>query len=111
MNIPGIWNVFVDWSNTGSYVQTAFTFNNDGTFSTAGGVFTGSWSSHDGMILFEFTDGTVYGGSVVDGAMVGINLAVAVGDGGSWYATPSGAGPVAAKDHKAKRHPNGSPIK
>jgi hypothetical protein len=89
MSVPGSWTLHFDWSCGGSYGTTPITFNANGTFASA--PYTGKWSSHDGEIVFRFDQpqNAVYGGSVIDSAMVGISTTFA-GLNGCWYALKAG---------------------
>ncbi len=91
VSVIGTWKIFVDWNCNGSYANTTITFNNNGTFSSPSGA--GKWSQHDGKIIWAFgeTPNAVYGGDLVDAAMVGIMSNFTNSQSGCWYAVSASA--------------------
>ena len=106
MSVPGTWTLNFDWGCGGNYSHTPITFNANETFSLP--PYTGKWSSHDGQIIWRFDQApsSVYGGTVVDSAMVGISSTLA-GLNGCWYATKTTSTTKAFAEHKPKHDPAG----
>lgn len=109
MNVPGNWTLHYDWSCSGSYGSAPITFNANGTFASA--PYTGHWSQHDGQIVWRFDQpqNSVYGGTAIDNAMVGISTTFG-GSNGCWYALRTGtsvateAAPKGELDHAGNKH-------
>ena len=105
ISVPGNWTLHYDWSCSGSYGTTPITFSAGGTFSLP--PYTGHWSQHDGQIIWRFDQSpqTVYGGTAIDNAMVGISSTFG-GSNGCWYALrvgttgPENAGELDAVGNK-----------
>lgn len=109
MSVPGTWNLHYDWGCSGNYSQTSITFNSNGTFTDGQGS-NGTWASHDGQIIFQFTNNVSYAASVVESAMVGISFAPPSGS-GCWYAVKSTATTSTAEERKPQRKASGEPLK
>lgn len=89
MAIPGNWDFFFDWGNTGYYIGETITFNGDGTWSSSEG-FTGQWVSLEGEFILNIAGyATIYSGNVAGNAAVGI-MTDFLGDTGSWYMVKQG---------------------
>lgn len=101
MSVPGTWTLHYDWACGGNYGNTQIIFNSNGTFSSP--PYTGKWSSHDGQIIWRFDQvpDSLYGGAVVDSAMVGISSTLA-GSNGCWYAIKTTATTKAFEELKPK---------
>lgn len=89
MSVVGTWTLHYDWGCTGNYSQVSMTFNNNGTFTLA--PYSGKWVQTEGKIIWKFDQApnTVYGGDLVDAAMLGISSTFA-GLNGCWYALRTG---------------------
>jgi hypothetical protein len=111
MSVPGTWNSYYDWTNSGSYAHDTVTFNANGTFSDSQGG-SGKWSSHDGQLLLQYDNSlhTAYEGSIVDSAIVGISSTF-TGLSGSWYAIKSTASAKPSAEKTQKHSISGEPLK
>jgi hypothetical protein len=114
MSVPGTWNSYYDWTNSGSYAHDTVTFNGgptNGTFSDSQGG-SGNWSSHDGQLLLQYNNSlhTAYEGSIVDSAIVGISSTF-TGSSGSWYAIKTTATAKPSAERTQKLSISGEPLK
>lgn len=80
-NAVGTWNYYYDWSCNGGYGSTTITFNADGTFTST--PYTGKWYMVQGYIMWIYSSGTTYSGTIIGGAMVGMMNANTMT--GCWY--------------------------
>ena len=101
MSVSGEWTLHFDWGCSGTYGQVPMTFNNDGTFNLA--PYTGVWTENEGKIIWRFDTAlnTVYGGDVVDAAMVGISSTF-TGLTGCWYALQGSSTTMAFAERAAE---------
>ena len=99
MSIVGSWTLHFDWGCTGHYSSVAITFNSNGTFASA--PYTGKYVQYEGKIIWKFDQApnSVYGGDVVDAAMVGISSTFS-GLNGCWYALRAGTTTAPAAERK-----------
>ncbi|MGE5343352.1 MAG: hypothetical protein ACM3SY_17935 [Candidatus Omnitrophota bacterium] len=83
----GSWNYYYSWGCNGRYSSTTITFNSNGTFSTPG--YTGRWYQVEGQIIWKYSSGTIYSGTIVGNAMMGM-MVTTTGTTGCWYCTKRG---------------------
>ncbi|MGA9187321.1 MAG: hypothetical protein WB014_01850 [Methanosarcina sp.] len=87
LSVVGNWNLYYDWSGSGtSYSSAVMTFKSDGTFTVQG--LTGRWTQgvDNGIIIWKFdSNNAVYGGNVAGKAMTGI-MSLFPSSNGVWYA-------------------------
>jgi hypothetical protein len=100
MALPGTWMLYFDWNCDGGYGNTPMTVNANGTW-TSGEGYSGVWIQAAGMVIFDFSTGTVYAGNVASQSITGIQRA-ADGAVGCFYMLQSGAPTAADQPARAK---------
>lgn len=87
MTISGNWTLHFSWGGTGSYAQTALTFNADHTFT---GSYTGKWRQQNGTVMLSFDGGPAKYGGTVNGAIGSGVMSTFSGLDGTWYLSQAG---------------------
>jgi hypothetical protein len=107
MAVTGTWTLFYDWDCDGSYSSTTFTVNNDGTFTSGGGL-NGLWVQIAGMFVFTFNNSeTTYSGNLASKSITGVSTTFS-GLNGCFYMLQQGV-PIAFAEARAatKRNSQG----
>jgi hypothetical protein len=100
MALPGTWMMYFDWTCDGGYGSTPMTVNANGTW-TSGEGYSGVWVQAAGMVIFDFSTGTIYTGNVASQSITGIQRA-ADGAVGCFYMLQAGAPTAADETRRAK---------
>ena len=82
----GVWSLNFSWGCDGSFTRVNLTFNGDGTFTSSAGK-KGRWYEQEGVIIWKYTNGTTYGGTVSGPSYQGIMSTLDAGNPGSgcWH--------------------------
>jgi hypothetical protein len=100
MALPGTWTMYFDWTCNGGYGNTPMTINANGTW-TSGEGYSGVWVQAAGMVIFDFSGGTIYCGNLASQSITGISRA-STGAVGCFYMLQAGAPGAGAEIRRAE---------